>query len=356
MKTRALNNYGASRGLEAYDIDWNNREEVNELGRLCASECVVFVNDQISIKQLYDTMINWGDSAHSLIHSRVLEKKLKGRHWREILLHLFYNSDTNTDQLTQKEITKAVAMVSYKKNENGRPMGMFQNGELHWHSDQCATDDGQRIIGLQSVSDTVNSQTQFLCTHDAYESLSSDIKSTVKELYVRHKWQDNVMAPGLDHIQTLLVHYNMVPLDGMETRLYRETASGLPGLKIPSHSYDGFVGMSREESDRLLDEIKRVVFNDRYVYTQNWTDGQIVFMDQEITLHARPTDIKAGNKRTMARCITYLNNLYPNQPQAEIVKHVRWNGNLYDLDTFITMVDRDRMRIFEQEEEALYTS
>jgi alpha-ketoglutarate-dependent taurine dioxygenase len=354
MKTRALNNYGASRGLEAYDIDWASKEEVAELGRLCATECVVFVNDRITTEQLYDSMIQWGDPSQSLAHRYVLEKKLEGRHWRELVLNLFYISSTNKDQITKKEITRAVSMVSYKKDDRGRPAGIFQNGELDWHSDQCATDDGQRIIGLQSVSDTDRSQTQFLCTHDAYESLSSDMKSMVKELYVRHKWRDYVMAPGLDDVQTLLIHYNMVPLDGMETRLYHETAIGLSGIKMPSHSYDGFVGMSRKESDRVLKELTNAVYKEQYVYTQNWQDGQIVFMDQEITLHKRPTNVKDGDKRTMARSITYVNNLYPAVPAAQIANHVRWNGQLYDLDTFASLVDADRLKTFTEQENESY--
>ena len=349
MKTRALNSYGATCGLEVYDIDWANQEEVLELGRLCAAECIVVVNEYISIEQLYDTMIQWGDPGLSLMHRYVLEKKLEGRHWREILLNLLYTSNTNKDQLTKKEITQAVAMVSYKKDERGRPHGIFQNGELDWHSDQCATDTGQRIVGLQSVSDTKDSQTQFLCTHDAYENLSADMKSMIKELYVRHKWQDNVMAPGLDTLQNLVLRYSMVPLNGTETRLYHETATGITGIKLPSHSFDGFVGMSRAESDSIMQELYRAIYQEKYVYTQNWEDGQIVFMDQEITLHKRPTNVEHGNKRTMARCITHLNKLYPNLPQTQIATHIRWNNNLYDVDTFASMVDADRLRIFEEQ-------
>jgi alpha-ketoglutarate-dependent taurine dioxygenase len=350
MKTRALNNYGASCGLEAYDIDWTTKEEVLELGRLCATECIVFVDDKITTEQLYNTMIQWGDPSQSLAHRYVLEKKLEGRHWRELVLNLFYISSTNKNEITKKEITQAVSMVSYKKDDRGRPAGIFQNGELDWHSDQCATDDGQRIIGLQSVSDTDRSQTQFLCTHDAYESLSTDMKSTVNDLYVKHKWRDNVMAPGLSPTQTLLIHYNMVPLDGMETRLFHTTAGGLPGIKMPSHSYDGFVGMSRDESDRILKELYNTVYQEKYVYTRDWKDGQIVFMDQEITLHKRPTDVLDGDKRTMARAITYVNHLYPNSLEAAVAQQVRYNGAMYSLDDFAKLIDEDRKHTFETQE------
>lgn len=346
MKTRALKNYDSSLGVEAYDIDWNSPEEIQELGRLAATQCIVFVDQRISTEQLSDTMTAWGDPAHAIIHNYVTSRQLAGRHWREIYLNLGY-----TVSELDKKMHANVSTVTYKKDDQGRAQGIFSNGELDWHSDQCAFDDAPRCIGLQSVSDTKNSQTTFLCTHDAYESLSADMRSMVHELVVKHKWYEGRMAPGLNQVQSLLIRYNMVPLDGMETHLYSETSAGVPGLKIPSHSFDGFVGMGLTESQRVLDELKRHVFQNRYVYTQNWQDGQVVFMDQEITLHARPTNVQHGDKRQMARCITYMNHLYPNVPRRATV---RWQGQEIPHDDFARMVDQDRARIFETEQQGEY--
>lgn len=341
MKTRPLQNYGASVGVEAYDIDWNCQEEVKELGRLCASECIVFVDEEVSTETLYDTMMKWGDPSRAFIHDAVLSKKIQGRHWREILLHLGYiNKDIDPNY------KGSVSLVSYKTDEKNRPKGIFQNGELHWHSDQAAFDDGQRIIGLKSLSDTKNSQTQFLCTHDAYESLSSDMKSMVKELIVKHKWMDYAIAPGLNPSQKLLIHYNGVPLDGMETKLYRETCTGLTGIKLPLPTFDGFVGMGKTESDKIMKELTELCVKDEYIYTQNWKDGQLVFMDQEITLHRRPTNVKDGDKRTMVRVISYLNKLFYNE-QSRIMENIRYNGSIYEFDDFLKLVDQDRKKTFE---------
>jgi alpha-ketoglutarate-dependent taurine dioxygenase len=345
MKTRALQNYDSTAGVEVYDIDLNSNDEIIELGKLVADQCVVFIDQKISTPRLSEIMTQWGQPSRSLIHNYILEGKLEGRHWREILLNLGYVNKETKDMA-------AVSMVSYKNDDRHRPMGLFANGELDWHSDQCATDDSQRIIGLQSVSDTENSQTTFLCTHDAYEGLSSDMRSMVKELYVKHKWRNNVMAPGLNATQTLLIHYNMVHLDGQETQLYRETVTGRSGMKLPTHSFDGFVGMSMEESNRVLNELRQAVFNDKYVYTQNWQDGQIVFMDQEITLHARPTNILDGDKRTMARVITYLDKLFPQFPPAT---DVRYKGKQLTHDQFAQLVDADRKQYFDLEQQGAYT-
>lgn len=344
MKTKPLKNYHGSMGCEVYDINLNSDEEIYELGRLIGKESIVFVDQEISKPRLSEIMESWGSPSRALVHDWISEKKLTGRHWREILLNLGYANDGKQ--------SKSSSSITYKKDEKGRPTGMFTNGELDWHSDQCAYDDAPRTIGLQSISDTLNSQTTFLCTHDAYESLSSDMKSIVKELVCKHKWVDGVMAPGLNETQTLIIHYNMVPLDGMETRLFSENAAGIPGLKIPSHSFDGFVDMSMNESKKIMQEIKKTVFQDKYVYTQNWKDGQIVFMDQEITLHARPTNIKDGDARLMNRVITYMEKIYKQNLPG---KQYRVNGEIYTHDEFRSMVDKDRKRIFESGQNSTYT-
>jgi len=346
MKTRALENYGASVGLEVYDVDWQSPEEVTELGRLAASQCIIFLDKPPSYQEMTDHMNTWGDVGGATMFDYIINKKIDGRHWREIYLALGY-----TTTGVEKDLLTQVTMVTYKKDSKGRAQGAFSNGELHWHSDQCAFDDAQRIIGLMSISDTANSQTTFLCTHDAYESLSSDMRSTVKELVVKHKWRDGVMAPGLNSAQTLMVHYNMVPLDGMETQLYRETASGLSGMKIPSHSFDGFAGMSMDESNRIMSELKKVVFQEKYVYTRNWQDNQMVFMDQEITLHARPTNVLDGDKRTMARLINYVNKIYPDNRRTY---EVRYDGRTISHDDLVTLVDKDRQYKFEVEQQRAY--
>jgi alpha-ketoglutarate-dependent taurine dioxygenase len=347
MKTRALKNYDSSVGCEVYDIDLNSDAEILELGRMVASQCIVFVDQEISTQRLAQVMEQWGQPSRALVHDFVINKTVQGRHWREILLNL------GLAATGVKEISKAVSSITYRKDDKNRPMGMFTNGELDWHSDQCAFDDAPRVIGLQSISDTADSQTTFLCTHDAYQSLSSDMQSMVKELVCRHKWRDGVMAPGLNETQTLIIHYNMVPIDGMETRLYSENAMGLPGIKLPSHSFDGFVGMSQAESYRVFRELKKAIFQDRWVYTQNWQDGQIVFMDQEITLHARPTNVKDGDARLMSRVITYLDHICKTKLPS---RTVRVDGRIYTHDEFARLVDSDRLRIFEQQQQGGYTS
>ena len=344
MKTRPLKNYDSTVGIEVYDVDLNNQEELLELGRIAADQCIVFWDQKISTEKLHKIQSQWGSPSRAIIHNYVVDRRLHGRHWRDLFLNMGYV----TKEIDPK-MSDAVVEVSFLRDANNKPRGLFAQGELDWHFDQASIDDSPRMIGLQSISDTANSQTQFLCTYDAFESLSSDMKSTVRELVMKHRWKDGAegFIPGVDSTQALITRYNFVPLDGLETKIYSETASGRPGMKLSLFSFDGFVGMSMTESQRLFMELWNTVLKDQYVYTQNWQDGQIVFMDQEITLHKRPTNVQHGNRRRMARVTTFLDKLYPElQPRD----HVRFQGQYLTHDEFAHLVDQDRLKIFKHEQ------
>lgn len=347
MKTRALKNYGSSVGCEVYDIDLNSNDEILELGKIVGEQNIVFVDQKITPDRMLEIHRQWGDVNAAICHKAILKGRLHGRHWREILVLL----GQIAKQLNPETTDMASIIVSYLKDAQGRPIGIFSEGELDWHSDQCAYDDAPRMIGLASLSGSANSQTQFLCTHDAYETLSSDMKSMIKELICVHKWQNNRMAPDLDQQQSLLIRYNMVPLDGMETKLYAESVTGLPGIKFPSHSFSHFDGMTPEESEKILAELGKAIYQEKYVYTRDWEDGQVVWMDQEITLHKRPTNVTHGSTRKMCRIISYLNKVFPGQ---NILPDIRYKGQYINQEEFLDLVDADRKRIFEETQAGSY--
>jgi alpha-ketoglutarate-dependent taurine dioxygenase len=342
MKTRALKNYDSSVGLEIYDIDLNSNEEIEALGRVVAQQNIVFIDQQIEPKRLHEIMISWGNYSKSIVHEYLHQQKLKGRHWREVTANLGY-----TTKHVDKNISDAVTLVTYKYDKDGKPGGLFTEGELNWHQDQGSIDDSPRVIGLMSVSDSANSQTKFLCTHDAYASMSSSLQSEIKELYVKHRWITGNVAPGLNDRQQRVVKYNLCALDGTETRLYAESVTGLPGIKFPSYSFDGFVGMSESDSQKLYNELKKIVFKDKWVYTQDWQDGQIVFMDQEITAHCRPTNVTHGSLRTMVRTITYWDKLFPHAQPHDLI---RYCGKMLTRDEIISIIDQARLQEFVEEE------
>lgn len=235
--------------------------------------------------------------------------------------------------------------VTIERNQRDKGTGMFPEGHLDWHSDQQSYHDNQRVIGLMSLWGSRNSQTAFLCTAPAYDALNHEDRSLVDELVCVWAWDGGQMSPTVDDDQKEIVRYNMCPYDGMETRLVDRTASGREGIHFPSHCFSHFKGMSVEESARTKAHIWSLLHRPEYVYMHDWDDGQIVFMDQNITLHARPTVVRQGDTRTMTRMIAYLDTLYPGNGPAD---HVLYDGKRLSHDEFAAMVDAQRKQEFEQ--------
>ena len=330
MRIEQLNN-----AVKISDIDLYNDQQCIQLGKVVADKCVVVLDQVIGEDRLYDIQTLWGTPSRALVHTLVSQKKLKGRHWRKIFINLGYLTKAVSED--QRE---GMSRVSYELNEKGKPTGIFTNGELNWHSDQQAFNDSQRVIGLMSLWGTAGSQTTFLSTYQAYYMLNHEDRSIDDELVSVYAWDGGSMSKDLIDDQKELVKYHMVPIPGLESPLRDQTASGVQGIKFPSHSFSHFRGMSKEESLAYRDHLWTLLNKPEYIYTQNWEDGQIVFMDQNITLHARPTDVTYGSKRTMARMVSYMDKLFSDCSQRDTILY---NGERIDYNVFANIVNEQRI-------------
>ena len=346
MKNIKLNN-----AIEIAGIDLNNDDDAEALGHTVASQCVVLVKDSVAEPRLQQICKLWGQPSTEIVTNYILEKRLTGRHWRNHILNLRYITKPfqnrfkdNLDYArANSDNTHGMTRVSFDKDKKtNRPLGLFTSGKLDWHSDQFAFWESQRVIALMSLYGTKNSQTTFLCTADAYSKLNHEDKTMVDELVCVYEWDGGTMCDDLDKNQMDLVKYNQLPLDGMESPLKDQTASGVEGIKFPCHSFSKFKGMGTSESYKFRKYLWSKLDKPEYVYRHHWEDGQIMFMDQSITLHARPTDVQAGNKRTLVRMVTYMDKLYPEtgKPRDTIL----WNNKNIPHEEFAKLVDQKKLQ------------
>lgn len=323
-------------------IDLERDEDCLELGAMVADHCVILLEQSVSESRLHEIQTLWGQPASSIVDRYVGSGLLKGRHWRNLLLSMVRVSRV-TEEIAEK---RGLARVSFEKDEKGKSTGLFTNGELDWHSDQQSYVDNQTVVGLMSLWGSKNSQTAFLCTADPYQKLSLDDRSMVDELITVWNWDGGTMSEDLIPEQKEIVRYNMVPHSNMECPLLHHTASGVPGIRFPSHCFSHFRGMSKKESEAFKTHLWNQLNRPENIYTHDWEDGEVIFMDQNITLHARPTNVKDGDARTMARMISYLDNIFPGKGPLD---YVMCNGETYDHDTFAAMVDAERRAEYQAE-------
>jgi len=346
MKTRPLKNgYYGSVGCEIYDINFATAsdEELIEVGKIVEDQLTVFIGQDacggIDSKKHFEIQEMWGTPYMGLIHAYVGDGRLAGPHWDDFLENL-----RDVSKKSDIAFGLGASEISYQKDEHGKPIGMFADGELDWHSAEAGMSAAPRTIGLSSVAGSVNSRTDFLQTFDMWEKLSETMQSELKELSIIHKWRPEGIAYGTQLAQQEIARFNTVAIDGQQTKLYSETASGRPGIRFPAYSFDGFVGMSEVESWKLYAHLSKLVYDPCWIYQHEWQDGQVMYFDQEISIHRRPTNVEAGSDRRMVRKSFYFDKLYPD---AAPLDYVEVKGKKYTNDEYAAMVDKIRLADWE---------
>ena len=318
MFTEAIGNPD-NKVVRLKEVDLFDDEQTKQFGRILAENTVVHIDKQTTGEcdraRMHQIHTLWGESYQSIILRAVARGDIKkGRHWRDIFLNMGYIVSEVPEPFRDSQTS-----VTYKKNEKNKPVGIFAEGELGWHTDFPAVEDGHKVASLISVHHTEGSQTEFLPTPRTYQSLNHEDKTMVDELVNVYKTIPEEMEkffPGLGKglpMQKAWARWSGIPFSGQECPLKRTTAAGLEGINFPIAGFSHFKGMSEEESKKYHKHLWSKLNKPEHIYTHNWVDGEIVAFDLDITIHRRPTNVTHGNERYLVRTSSYLDNLYPGQ-------------------------------------------
>tara|TARA_B100000963_G_scaffold261009_1_gene229218 strand:+ start:3447 stop:4514 length:1068 start_codon:yes stop_codon:yes gene_type:complete len=339
MRVQELQN-----AVEAFDFDINSDEHIPDIGRLIADRQVVVVKQRVTEERHYDILDSWGSPGMSPVIGGIGMGKLRGKHWNPIR-----NTIARIGSTINPRHRSRMQSVTFQKDHRGRPLGIFTNGKLGWHNDQPSFESAQRVVGLASVEGSEGSQTTFMSSAECYDSLSQEDKTQVDELKCVNSWNMHPNPKGaLDNFagelieeQHAIMRYNGVPLDGLCSPLRAETASGVPGIHFPGSLFSHFLGMTQDESEKFIKHIWSLMDQPKYIYTHNWKDGEVCYMDQAITLHARPTSVDEGDTRKMWRCSGYLDKLYPGK--GPMTMKINVEGEEITWDELFKRVDAIRL-------------
>ena len=311
MKVKKLNGFG-SIGVEvSEDLNLISDEEIEMLGRVIADQLVVSIdakNCRLTPARLNYIAKKFGDPFGGIetkqsVYELVETKKKEG-------------SLTRADLQVLKELRKirqgleeydGQIWVTGKKDQDGDYMGMFADGELDWHSDRQGTGNFCPCIGLMAVEGTLGTSTEFLQTADAFEKLSAGDQKFLSELIAIHSYTPGKIAPGLNKSQDNIVRMNMCPIDLSEVPVACFSTTGRPGIRLSYNTIVGFKGYSDKDTPEIIKWMLDTFMKDEYLYHHDWKDGDMVWMDQTITVHRRPT--KDCSKRVLIRQTCNFDNL-----------------------------------------------
>ncbi|RZL72971.1 MAG: TauD/TfdA family dioxygenase [Rhodococcus sp. (in: high G+C Gram-positive bacteria)] len=193
-----------------------------------------------------------------------------------------------------------IMRVSMDPNKNGGQETV--RGTFNWHMDGCTLPPGRNpspatVLTCVEVSET-GGQTEFASTRALFASLTAQEQERLTTLRVVHSVAGSrrrVIANSTPEQEAEWARMGV-----REHPLVWRHRQGRPSLVIGGTS-DYLVGMDKEESRVLLDElVDRATTADR-VYRHEWSIGDTVIWDNPGMLH-RVEPYEDGSNREMIRC------------------------------------------------------
>jgi hypothetical protein len=280
-------------GVFIDDIDFSTitNEEWMEVGRIHLETLVTIIRTPKIDTLRYAQLIHMWGTPRLNLPLNIYRKY--GMKMREALLARVLSKEDRFAIRTFRDLAEneeyAVARVTPKKDEKGKNIGLFGDGELLWHSNECGNHwftPGVSLMGYESMT---GSCTGFLTTPDYYESLPESLQRELDDMVVIHNYKPNSVNPDDPQAeQDSFYKNNMCPFPNSRVPLIIKSPGGIKGIHLGLNTFDRIEGMAKEESDKLFNRIQKELFVDKYQY-DHWYqhDGDICLFDNSITLHRR---------------------------------------------------------------------
>lgn len=158
--------------------------------------------------------------------------------------------------------------VTGAKNKDG-PLGMFAKNEgTPWHCDNPYPHPQRALTYLYAVQGSKNSITAWANSQLAFNDLDNELKQKLKKAYMKnHRYSPS----------------------GHETEEYMPVYDESRGsyVLIPFFQIDHFKDMSEIESKEIVEFLNEFFIRDKYVYSHNWNDGDLIFSNERLSNHKR---------------------------------------------------------------------
>ena len=273
MNIRPLNNCG----VEIVDVDITNLTESDykEINEIFLEHLIVVFRNQPRLTVPYARIVqscgriaNWSQAAWD-IHGNVIENKPA-----DIIDSFNYSGPD--DLYPVQRVTGQI--------KDGKRTGIFGQGKLDWHSNMNGPFNRARGVALQGVSQgIIGTSTSFMDTTLAYAGMSDELKKRCEGVVGKFEYAPEIWAEGLPEAQLAYMTKNKE--DSYEMPLLNESFRGKTGLYFHFHNKCSF-----PTDPELLEVLKEHCFQEKFIYKHEWQPGDIILMDQVLTLHKRDQD------------------------------------------------------------------
>jgi alpha-ketoglutarate-dependent taurine dioxygenase len=280
-------------GVFIDDLDLYNvtDEEWMEIGKLHLQSLVTIIRgNDIDHETYYKLFMKWGTPRYN----RPLQFYQK---YGKPLKQLVLNNELDDDDLLtfnngrRWQVDKrypGMVRVTPKKNTRGQSIGIFGDGELCWHSNECGDTAFTPGVALMGWENMAGSCTGFCTSVDWYERQTESFRSELDEMIVIHNYQPNKLSPIVVEDQEKFYKNNTCPDNDSDVPLIIRSPGNIKGVHLGINTADYIEGMSKADSDILFAKIHKEMFTDEFIY-KHWYkhDKDILIFDNSITVHNR---------------------------------------------------------------------
>lgn len=201
----------------------------------------------------------------------------------------------NANRVAGENQHPAVMYVSNIR-ENGKLIGSLPDGEMHFHSDQCHTEQPAMATMLYAMEiPSKGGDTLFANMYKAYETLPAEVKPKLDGLKAENVY---------DYQAETLMHRGSKMREGVKHYAHpvvrTHPITRRKALYVNRLMTDHIVGLPAAESEAILSALFEHAETSQFVYTHRWRVGDLMLWDNRCTQHAR-TDFDASERRKLRR-------------------------------------------------------
>lgn len=230
---------------------------------------------------------------HDLIYSSLLNNGLVILHEQDLTKQAYVEfmkkfGECETPNLFMNDVDyPEIFYVTGKRDDDGNKIGMFGDTELGWHSNGNSRHLIDKIvIGLYCIEEDINTTLSICNTSDPFYELSEDEKQYWRNIKIRIKFQNNTMYhlddddPELEFMSKN--KGSIRPLVGTHPHIDKEY------FYFPYHFIVGaWEGKKKIDHETMIEKLKPIIFKSKHQKHHIFKKGDLLLMDQFITLHRR---------------------------------------------------------------------
>jgi len=180
--------------------------------------------------------------------------------------------------------------------ENGKSIGVFGDGEMWFHHDTSYYPEPHRATLLYSMKlPSWGGNTCFSNMYKAYENIPQPLRDKLegKKVLQVHDYKRRERL-DIDKIDLNAVRHHEQPI------FITHPATGRKALYISRLMSARILGLSRDESETVLEKLFDISEDPAIVYEHEWKLGDLVIWDNWCSIHARK-DFPRDEPRLMRR-------------------------------------------------------